>query len=113
LLVVCRRRRLGLHRSLLDIDELRLLRRDAQVDVPAGELLRKLESGLREQVDQAEGRGLLDRALEPPGRFDEVVATDLRELADVSLKCFDEVRCLHDVIMTSSRRLSNVNVTSA
>ena len=93
--------RLGLHRDLLDVDELRLLRGDPQVDVPAGKLLRKLESGLGEQVDQPEGRGLLDRALQPAGRFDQVVAADLGELADVSLECLDEVRCLHDVIMTS------------
>src|SRR5207247_8907307 len=93
-------------------DQLRVLARQPDVDVAVGKLGRDLECDLRQRVDQAEGRGLLDRALQPMGRLDELLPAELRQFAQVALESFDELCRLHDSIMTSSQRLSSVNRAS-
>src|SRR5262249_45112572 len=86
---------------LLDEDEPRVLPREPHVDVTVRELGRDLQRDLRQGGDQAEGRGLLSRSLQPLRRLDELVASELRQLAQVCLEGFDELCRLHDCTMTS------------
>jgi hypothetical protein len=77
------------------------------------ELGRDLERNLRQGVDQAERRGLLDGSFQALCRLDELVASELGQLAQVRLEGFNELCRLHDSTMTSSmvsvKRQSNVN----
>lgn len=87
--VLSRGRRLGL--LFLDVDELRVLPREPDVDVAVRKLRGKVERDLCERVDQPQRGGLLDGALEAVGRLDELLAADLRQLAQVGLEGFDEI----------------------
>ena len=81
--------RLG--RLLLDVEELRILAAEADLDVAVRHLTRQVERDLRERVDQPQGRGLLDGSAQAVGRLDELLAADLGQLAEIGLERFDEL----------------------
>src|SRR4051794_34541874 len=90
-----------LRRLLLDVDELRILTGQPDLDVAVRQLAGNIERDLCERVDQPQRGGLLDGAGEALRRLDELLASDLGQLAKIGLERLDELWHLHGGTMTS------------
>jgi hypothetical protein len=60
--------------------------------VPGGELLRHLERGLGESVEQAQAGGGADSRGQPPGGFGDGIVADGGDTFEIGLEAFDEGR---------------------
>src|SRR5205085_857553 len=99
-------------RALLDVHERRVLPREPNLDSTRAELLVQLEGGLAERVEEPEaGRGA-DRRAQAAGGLGGRVVADSGDGGEIGLERLDEACQLHDVIMTSLRRLSSVRLAA-